>query len=448
MAVVDHTELAPVVRDAVASGDFSAFGELLAADAVLDTSNESGRVRIEGPEAIIAHLSKPGPGDLEHWEAREWPTGIAATFEWHGASGVDRRRWYVRREGEGITAIWSYAARAAGDAGATIPDQVLALIGSGARREPLAHGGNSGAALERVTLADGTGLIAKRVGPASDWLGRVTRDRGRTALLWDAGVFDRLPASLGHGIEAVVADGDGWWVVMRDLSATFLGDQRRLSRDESRRILGVAAQLHAEFAGEKPDGAATLADRIGMTSLRVADAEQASSDLLPKQLPAAWDAFAESVPAEVGDEVMAAVADPGPLAAALEHTGRITLIHGDLRDDNLGLTDDQVILLDWDLAAVGTPTVEFAWYLVHDAWRIDGDHDRIEADYRAAEADSLDERELELGILSGLVMYGWIFGHSLRVHPDPAERAWAAAELGWWVPRTRRALEATGGMPR
>ena len=51
-------------------------------------------------------------------------------------------------------------------------------------------------------------------------------------------------------------------------------------------------------------------------------------------------------------------------------------------------------------------------------------------------------------MLSGLVQYGWIFGHSLRVHPDPAEQAWARAELDWWVPRTRRALEATGGMPR
>ena len=43
--------------------------------------SESGRVRIEGPDAVVAHLSKPGPGDLGHWEAREWPTGIAATFE-------------------------------------------------------------------------------------------------------------------------------------------------------------------------------------------------------------------------------------------------------------------------------------------------------------------------------------------------------------------------------
>ena len=447
MTVADQPELAQVLRRAVASGDFSGVGELLAADAVLDTSTESGRRRIAGREPIVAHLSKPGPGEVVHWDAREWPAGIAATFEWSGAT-VDRRRWYVRRDDGEVTAIWSYSARAGADGGAQVPEDVLARIGPGARREPLAHSGNSGAALERVSLADGSALIAKRVGPASDWLGRVTRDRGRTALLWEAGAFDRVPAVIDHGIEAVIADGDGWWVLMRDLSPTFLGDERRLTRDESRRVLDAAAALHAEFAGRAPNGAATLADRLGMSSLRIADAERAGSDLLPKQLPAAWDAFADSVPAEVGDEVLAAVAEPRALAGALEATGSTTLIHGDLRDDNLGLTEDAVVLLDWDLASAGTPAVEFAWYLCHDAWRVDATHDEIEADHRAARGGALDEREIELGMLSGLVQYGWIFGHSLRIHPDPAERAWAEAELGWWVPRTRRALDATGGMPR
>lgn len=44
-------------------------------------------------------------------------------------------------------------------------------------------------------------------------------------------------------------------------------------------------------------------------------------------------------------------------------------------------------------------------------------------------------------MLAGLVTYGWVFGHSAAYHPDPAERDWARHELGWWVPRARRALE-------
>jgi hypothetical protein len=442
--------LGPVLREAVRTGDWAGVAERLAPGAVLDTSSERGRRKVRGRDAIAAHLAAPGPGEVVDWDARDWDGGTAVTFEWRGAGGVDRRRWYLRGPDGEVQAWWSYAARprSGAAAGATLPEAVLARLGAGARRAPLAHGGNSGAALERVVLADGSALVAKRVGPEADWLGRATRDRGRTALLWAAGAFARMPADLDHGIEAVLEDGDGWWVVMRDLSGALLADGRRLSRAESARVLGLAAQLHAEFAGDVPGGAARLEDRLGMSSLRVAEAERAGPDLLPKQLEAAWETFAEAVPGAVGAEVLAAVGDPGPLAAALEASAPATLLHGDLRDDNLGLEGGRVVLLDWDLATAGTATVEFAWYLLHDAWRIDAGHDELEADFAAAEGERLDPREHELGMLSGLVQYGWILGHSLRVHPDPAEQAWAKAELAWWVPRTARALEAAGGMAR
>jgi aminoglycoside phosphotransferase (APT) family kinase protein len=185
-----------------------------------------------------------------------------------------------------------------------------------------------------------------------------------------------------------------------------------------------------------------------MSSLQVAELERGGQDLLPKQLEAAWEAFADVVPDDVAAEIMTAVRDPGALAAALDESCSPTLLHGDLRDDNLGLADDRIVLLDWDLATAGPATVEFAWYLCHDVWRIDAGHAEIERDFREAEGARVDDRAHELGMLTGLVQYGWIFGHSARVHPDPAERRWAEEELDWWVPRTRRALEQAGGMPR
>jgi hypothetical protein len=99
------------------------------------------------------------------------------------------------------------------------------------------------------------------------------------------------------------------------------------------------------------------------------------------------------------------------------------------------------VLLDWDIATQGTPAVELAWYLCHDAWRIDATHDEIVADFLAAEDGAAGPEALDLGLISGLVQYGWIFGHSALVHPDPAERDWAREELAWWVPRVRDALE-------
>ena len=56
--------LSSVLREAVASGRFEALGELLAPDAVLDTSSETGRRAIQGRGAIVAHLQRPGPGDV------------------------------------------------------------------------------------------------------------------------------------------------------------------------------------------------------------------------------------------------------------------------------------------------------------------------------------------------------------------------------------------------
>ncbi|UJA20246.1 phosphotransferase [Thermoleophilia bacterium SCSIO 60948] len=443
--------LSAVLRAVVEQGDPAALEPLLAPEVLLDSNSERGRRRIEGRDEVLAHLSGPGPGEVVDWRAAEYPTGAAITFEWHGASGADRRRWYLRRDPSGeITAIRSYAARvAAGDGGPPeVSPAVLAATGPGSVREPLVHGGNSGAALERIRAGDGRSLIAKRVGPASDWLGRITGDAGRTALLWEAGAFERMPVALDHGIETVVPDGDGWWVVMRDLSDTFLGDERRLSRAESHEILEVAALMHAEFAGGPPQGTARLDLRIGMSALPVAAAEREQTDLLPKQIEAAWDAFCEAVPSDVADEIMVTVSgDPG-LATALHAAAAPTLLHGDLRDDNLGLAPDGIVLLDWDLATAGPPSVEFAWYLCHDAWRIDASHDDIEADFRTAEGEIVGERDHELGMLSGLLQYGWIFGHSALIHPDPVETEWAHEELGWWVPRTRRALEAVGGMPR
>jgi Ser/Thr protein kinase RdoA (MazF antagonist) len=203
--------------------------------------------------------------------------------------------------------------------------------------------------------------------------------------------------------------------------------------------------MHRAFQGRDLPGAATLAARIGMSSPAVADAERPYPDLLPKQFEQGWDAFGELVDRDVAEAVLGLVDGPDALADALLRAhGGATLIHGDLRGDNLGFAGDQLVLIDWDLAAAGTPGAEFAWYLAHGARRIDATHDEIEADHRDAQGDRLSAAELELGLVSGLVQYGWRIAHSARVHPDPAETEWGRAELGWWVPRVRTALERVG----
>jgi aminoglycoside phosphotransferase (APT) family kinase protein len=444
--------LVQILRGAIETGDWTGLRERLARAAVLDTSSEAGRRQIVGADAIASHLARPGPGEIRDWDAQQWPTGVALSFEWKGASGTDRRRWYVRTDAVGkVLELWSTAARpAVGVADAVAPPPTLLRKLGLIQVEPLSHGGNSGAALLRARGADGKTFVLKRVSEGgADWLARATRDHGRTAQLYLAGAFERMPPSIAHGIVAVERSADGAWIAMHDVHDQLLPPSARLSRAESRRILEAAAQLHRAFRDQVPDGAASLADRLAMSSSAVAEAERPNPDLLPKQFEQGWDALEELVDADVADAVLQLTRRPSALADALVRAHDApTLIHGDLRGDNLGFDGDRLVLIDWDLATAGTATVEFAWYLAHSARRIDATHEQVEADYRAAQADDLAEEEVELGMISGLVQYGWRIAHSARVHPDPAETAWGRMELAWWVLRVRAALARLGGPPR
>jgi hypothetical protein len=408
------------LRTAMTTGDVDALAPAYARNAVLEASLPGGRVRRDGRDAIAAELATwwDGPGDVGEWRAGEWPAGAALTAARDGV----RRRHYLHLSGDLVARHWVYA-------------MAPASLG----------GGNSGATLERVTLADGTAGIAKRVVPGGDWLGRVAGGRAITAELWNAGVLQRLPATIETGIVDVEPDGDGWRVVMRDLAGSLIAPEGPISRERHREVMAAAAAMHAAFRGERFEGAITLEAHLGISSPVVAEAERDGSDVIPKQLEVAWEAFTEAADNDVAQAVLANLGDPAPLARAMR-TGATTLVHGDLRDENLGFADGRVVMLDWDIAGEGTPALEVAWYLCHDAWRTQATRDELLEDFLAAEGGAVSEHDLDLGLIAGLQLYGWIFGHSAVIHPDPAERAWAREELGWWVPRVRAALERTGAL--
>jgi hypothetical protein len=398
------------LRAAMTTGDVDALAPAYARNAVLEASLPGGRVRRDGRDAIAAELATWWDG------AGEWPAGAALTAARDGV----RRRHYLHLSGDLVARHWVYA-------------MAPATLG----------GGNSGATLERVTLADGTAGIAKRVVPGGDWLGRVAGGRAITAELWNAGVLQRLPATIETGIVNVEPDGDGWRVVMRDLAGSLIAPEGPISRERHREVMAAAAALHAAFAGECVEAGIALERHLAISSPAVAAAERDGSDVIPKQLEIAWEAFAQAADDDVAQAVLANLGDPAPLARAMR-AGGTTLIHGDLRDENLGFADGRVVMLDWDIAGEGTAALEFAWYLCHDAWRTQATREELLEDFLAAEGGAVSEHDLDLGLIAGLQLYGWIFGHSAVIHPDPAERAWAREELGWWIPRVRAALERTG----
>jgi hypothetical protein len=443
-------QVADRLRRAMTDGDFTSLRDFYAEDAVLDASLAGGRSRIAGADGLTEFLASrfSGPGRLVEWSPQVHPDGIALWFERVSDDGTAvRERHYLQLHNGRIERHWAYTApprtpapdARSGD-GLLLDPQLVSRLGEVAEHEPLVSTGWSGNVLERLVLADGRRLIAKRIVPGTNWIDRHTKDEGREGLLFTSGVLARMPPAVDHAVVAAERDGDAWWVVMRDVSAFLLPDGKRLSREEHRRILEAANLMWEEFWGEDVPHLCPLHDCFRLFSPAIAASERNGLDLLPKQYEAFWEAFAEAVDSDVAEPVLALVEDPAPLVAELDALGT-TLIHADIRDEQIGLDGERLILLDWGRASQGHPVVDFFWSICHNAWRIDATHDELVEDFRGARGERDDPRAVELGVIAGLMMYGWVFGHSAAYHPDPLERDWARQELGWWVPRARRALE-------
>ncbi|HEX2508154.1 MAG TPA: hypothetical protein VHK23_07515 [Miltoncostaeaceae bacterium] len=438
-----------LLRVALERGVVGPLVESYADDATLDAGLPGARVRAVGREAIADRLAEwyGDPARIVEWSAAEHPGGAAVWLERAGERRVVRERHYLHTRTGRISAHWIYGAppRSAAPelaaAEAAPPPALLARHGRVADVRPIVSSGWSGDALVGVGMADGRRLVAKRTVPGRGWIAVHTGDRGREAALVAEGWTARIPPALEHTlIDAEWADG-AWWILMRDVSDRLWPAEARVSRDQSAQVLAAVDAMWRAFWGVRVPPAASLARRLDVLSPQVAERERAGLDLLPNQLEAAWEAFATVVPRDVADPVLAVLAHPEALADWLSARGT-TLLHGDLRDEHLGMDGRRVVLIDWGLATQGHPVVELCWYLVHCAWRIDATRDQIVEDFRRARGDAEDRKALDVGLLSGLVQYGWIFGHSAVVNPDPAERAWAREELAWWVPRARRALAA------
>jgi hypothetical protein len=320
---------------------------------------------------------------------------------------------------------------------------VPSILAGAIRREPLgAADGRSGSVLERVTLAGGETVVVKYARAASDWIMRATHDDGgRVATLWSSGLLRRVPAAIEHAILAVERDGDGWVVVMRDVSAALLPEAARLSRAGSRLVLAAAAALHAAFRGEPPVALCPLADRYTFLSPATARREAGGPDPVPRLIGRGWERLPELLPDDVAAAALAVAERPEPFAAELARFPA-TLVHGDLKLGNLGFLGERVVVLDWGTqTGWAPPAVEAVWYLAVNASRIDATREQVLDDFRAAEGERHDEDALRLALLGGLVQLGWDKALHATEHPDPAVRAWERADLDWWTARARDALE-------
>jgi hypothetical protein len=305
-------------------------------------------------------------------------------------------------------------------------------------RQPFAgEWGRTGAKFERGILVDGTPVVIKHI-TQRDWLIAVGGGRSRLYEVWQQGLIGRVPEQIDHTMLAMEEYGDGWICVMRDASEEMLAEGCVLTRAQSRRLIAAADALHAEFWGEEVPGFSLYEHYAAMTPKRSAVAEHLDTPI-PGLIRRGWELFSDVAPNDVTGVMHHLIDEPAPLVRQMEKHPT-TLIHGDYRLHNLGLNDENVVVIDWEVVGTAPPAVEFAWYLIISATRIDASREQVIDDYRQIAGDRFDPVAWDLACIGALMWLGWNKAIDILENPDPAIRTQERADLDWWIVRVREAL--------
>ena len=306
------------------------------------------------------------------------------------------------------------------------------------------HVGKSGAALDRVTLADGHTVVVKRVTPATDvTLSAFGQQVAQEFVLWLSGGLDRLPEGVAH---AVV---DGWTegedttvIVMRDLGDAVLTWDDRLDVRTCQWVLERVAALHRAYLGEPPADVVPLQPALELFApTRLTDVARDGDELFAAAVRG-WDYFADRalVPPDVSDLVFRLCDDARPLVDGLA-AGPVTLAHGDLATVNMAIEDDRLVLLDWAMPLAAPGAIDIARLLIGCAHVVDVHPDEVVARYRRAAGAAYDDRSMQLALLSALCWLGWNKTLDIVESPDEAVRERERTSLDWWIAQARKAVD-------
>ena len=340
------------------------------------------------------------------------------------------------------------------------PETLSELTGSAVnsvRQLPFAGGHSaSGSRFFAVETNDGHGprFIVKRVSREWDWIMRATDDRlGREALAWTSGLLDHLPPEVTHPIVAAARDGDGWAILMHDVTNALVPPHdpyigAPIGETDHACFLDALAALHARFwneaAGAAPPGLCSPEDRYRAFSPETGQREGDGVDVYPRIIREGWDLLPTLVDPALANLVAGLADDPGPLTAAQARYPQ-TIVHGDPRPPNLGrlVTDadaPSVILLDWHFVGPGVPGIDLVWYLYTTGPGRQLSHESLIGGYRERLACRLGSRfgegwwrpQLELSLLGQMLRCGPDMAWAAVRHESAAVRAWAREALAWW----------------
>ena len=312
--------------------------------------------------------------------------------------------------------------------------------------------GTCGSRLVAIETDEGHGprLFLKRISWATDWMMRATDDRrGRETLLWQRGLFDRLPPEIARTVIACAQDGPGWAILMRDVSAALLPGAP-LSVEDNDFFLNALAALHAEFWEEREE----LAAKIGFCSPShyymslspiTARRESKQPGDFPSLIVRGWKVLEAQGESGVANLARRLIGNPQSLCRALDRYPQ-TLVHRDLNLGNLGLERrprPRAVLLDWQFAGLAPPAVDLAGYLSEFSALLPVSKETAIERYRESLVSRLGSRfgdhwwqpQLELALLGDFVRLAWAYALHLAHDESSDRRAHYKEELGWWAER-------------
>ena len=304
----------------------------------------------------------------------------------------------------------------------------------------------SGATLELVELPDDRCVVLKHLPPDGDWLTRATDGSGRVRRLWESGLLARIRPLVDHTIIDVRAVEDHDVVVMRDASGDLLPPRIPVSRATSCALLKRLADIHDTWEGESGEGLCSIEARYAMFAPALHTPGSApGAHPLADRIVHGWDLFAQHVDDDIAAAVFAVHRDPERLGRRLTRF-LPTLLHGDAKLENLGLSQHGLVAIDWgELTGHGPREVDVAWFALKGAARIGCVPDQIFADYETAAGRQMEPEALDLACIGSLAEMGFRFAVGAHASgPDP--RHVAAAHLTSWTTRVSTALDRLGSI--
>lgn len=227
---------------------------------------------------------------------------------------------------------------------------------------PLTHDGFSGARITSIQQGDER-YILKRLRREDDWIMRATDDvDGREAQFAASPIVARLPASISIPSLGAARDGDGWAVLMRDISAALLPDDLVLTDDELDIVLSRLAEMHAAFWDDPMDdaGVAWCGARERLSILTPAVGSVLVTEGRDFGIERGWQVF-DCLAAHRAVRLVRALQDDlSPLLAIIDAMPE-TLLHGDVKFSNIGLANDTLHLFDWAVVMHGPIALEIGW---------------------------------------------------------------------------------------